>query len=115
MKYLVIIAIGIVLLATACNSNKHNPQGGASFRALAEPKQDDSVSYIQYRGRFSSKPDARVTEGSITPIYIPIKDSVFKVGDSITVNAHGVYNSMSTIIAVIEQKKGIVKFANDGK
>lgn len=104
---LIIIAVLTAVSLTSC-TNKHG--GGTQMDELvantSRLKQSDSVTYDMYRGY-------RVIGGDITPVYIPVKDSVFHATDTIRVNSFGTYDPNGTFRVVIGIYMGHVKFAKE--
>lgn len=101
---LIIIAVLIAITFTSCQNGQTTALN--KIAANTTKLSTDSVTYDMYRGY-------RVMGGDITPVYIPVKDSVFHATDTIRVNSFGTYDPNGTFRVVIGVYMGHVKFAKE--
>lgn len=101
---LIIIAVLTAISLASCHSGVSDNL--KQIAANTAKPSTDSVTYDMFRGY-------RVMGGDITPVYIPVKDSVFHATDTIRVNSFGTYDPNGTFRVVIGVYMGHVKFAKE--
>ncbi len=106
----ILILIAVLVALSLMSSCKDRPDQHINYdkqgNIIPAP---DSVSYAMYRGKFTNGPN----EAQLTPIYIPATDTIFLVGDTVSVALNGTYSSGSSFKARIDKFVRVVKFAKD--